>query len=279
VWKHFWIFSFISLIYLQVSVPIPYSFYDYCSVILFVVRDGDSPGSSFIVEYSFCYSCFFVLSTGLCVSTQVELFSCFLSAISGKRCSALRYGGAPGDCLWALGTGRNWKDPPPPTAPMSLHPAGRDDTRPFPLGVGMWAEGSLLWFLRSVLTSEGPALSPTGFGSRELFDSFSSVLGTDQNCRYLLLTVPILLCPEELCSFLSDQGCGQRWAEVSCGFRMFCTSQFSALFPTGFEIRDLHSHSHFLFFLLEGELMIHQHIFWSPYASWSFCYFRVLISC
>jgi len=60
VWVHFWVFSSISLIYLPVSVPILHSFYDYCSVILLEVRDGDSPRSSFIVEYSFCYPGFFV---------------------------------------------------------------------------------------------------------------------------------------------------------------------------------------------------------------------------
>jgi len=41
----------------------------------------------------------------------------------------------------------------------------------------MWAEGSLLWLLRSVHTSEGPALSPMGFGCREMFGQFNSILG------------------------------------------------------------------------------------------------------
>jgi len=61
VWVHFWVFSSVPLIYLPVSVPIPCSFCDYCSVILLEVRDGDSPRSSFIVEYNFCYPEFFVI--------------------------------------------------------------------------------------------------------------------------------------------------------------------------------------------------------------------------
>jgi len=60
-WVNFWVFSFVPLIYLSVSVPISYSFYDYCSVILPEVRDGDSPRSSFIVEYNFCYPEFLVI--------------------------------------------------------------------------------------------------------------------------------------------------------------------------------------------------------------------------
>lgn len=46
----------------------------------------------------------------------------------------------------------------------------------------------------------------------ELFGRFSSVLDADQN-RWL--SVPISLCPEALCSFPLEQGCGQRCAEVS----------------------------------------------------------------
>jgi len=52
VWVHFWVFNSIPLVYLPVSVPIPYSFYHYCSVILLEIRDGDSPRSPFIVEDS-----------------------------------------------------------------------------------------------------------------------------------------------------------------------------------------------------------------------------------
>jgi len=61
VWVNFWVFNSIPLIYLPVSVPISYNFYHYCSVILLEVRDGDSPRSSFIVEYSFRYPGFFVI--------------------------------------------------------------------------------------------------------------------------------------------------------------------------------------------------------------------------
>jgi hypothetical protein len=39
----FWVFNSIPLIFLPVSVPIPYSFYYYFSVIQLEVRDGDSP--------------------------------------------------------------------------------------------------------------------------------------------------------------------------------------------------------------------------------------------
>ena len=61
VWVHFWVFNSMLLIFLPISVPIPYSFYYYCSVIEFEVRDGDSARSSFIVENSFGYPGFFVI--------------------------------------------------------------------------------------------------------------------------------------------------------------------------------------------------------------------------
>jgi len=62
VWVHFLVFNSISLIYLPVSVLMPYGFYDYCSVILLEVRDGDSARSSFIAEDSFSYPGFFVIA-------------------------------------------------------------------------------------------------------------------------------------------------------------------------------------------------------------------------
>jgi hypothetical protein len=62
VWVHFWVFNSIPLIYLPVTVPIPCSFYHYCSAVQFEVWDDDSPGSSFIVENSFCYPGFFFYS-------------------------------------------------------------------------------------------------------------------------------------------------------------------------------------------------------------------------
>ena len=46
--------------WLTVSVPIPCSFYHYCSVVQLVVRDGDAP-SSFIVENCFPYPGLFVI--------------------------------------------------------------------------------------------------------------------------------------------------------------------------------------------------------------------------
>jgi hypothetical protein len=61
VWIHFWVFNSIPLISLRVSVPIPYRFYHYCSVIQLEVRDVDSPRSSFLVENSFSYPGVFVI--------------------------------------------------------------------------------------------------------------------------------------------------------------------------------------------------------------------------
>ena len=66
VWVHSWVFTSILLTYLLVSVPIPYSFYHYCSVIQLEVRDGGSSRSSFIVEYNFHYSVFFCYSKWIC---------------------------------------------------------------------------------------------------------------------------------------------------------------------------------------------------------------------
>ena len=61
VWVRFCIFNSVPMIYLPVSVHIPYSFCHYCSVIQFEIRDGNFPRSSFIVENSFCYPSFFVI--------------------------------------------------------------------------------------------------------------------------------------------------------------------------------------------------------------------------
>ena len=55
-----WVFNSILLIYLPVSVPIPCSFYYYCSVVQLGVRDGNSSSSSFIVQECFCYTGYFV---------------------------------------------------------------------------------------------------------------------------------------------------------------------------------------------------------------------------
>jgi hypothetical protein len=62
VWIHFWVFNSIPLIYLSVIVSIPCSFYHNCSVVQLEVRDGDSTRGSFIVENSFCYPIFFIIT-------------------------------------------------------------------------------------------------------------------------------------------------------------------------------------------------------------------------
>jgi len=50
---HFWIFNSIPLIYLPVSVPVPWRFYHDHPLIQIEVRDGDSPRSTLTVENSF----------------------------------------------------------------------------------------------------------------------------------------------------------------------------------------------------------------------------------
>jgi hypothetical protein len=44
--------------HLSVFVAVPFSFYHYCFVVHLEIMDGDSPGSSFIVENCFSYSGF-----------------------------------------------------------------------------------------------------------------------------------------------------------------------------------------------------------------------------
>jgi len=66
VWIRFWVSNSIPLIYLLDSVPVPYSFYHYASLMLLEVRIGDSHRSSLIVEDSFrylgfCYANVFVI--------------------------------------------------------------------------------------------------------------------------------------------------------------------------------------------------------------------------
>jgi hypothetical protein len=48
------------LIYLSVTVPVPHSFYQNCSVLELKVRQGDSTRGSFIVESSFSYPRYFI---------------------------------------------------------------------------------------------------------------------------------------------------------------------------------------------------------------------------
>ena len=50
---------------MPVSVPIPYIFYHYCSVIQLEVRDGDSDRDLFIVENSFSSPVLFVIQMNL----------------------------------------------------------------------------------------------------------------------------------------------------------------------------------------------------------------------
>jgi hypothetical protein len=50
---HLWVFSTVPLIYLPVSVPMPFRFCQNCSVIKLQGRDSDSTRTSFIVENSF----------------------------------------------------------------------------------------------------------------------------------------------------------------------------------------------------------------------------------
>jgi hypothetical protein len=59
VWFYFWVFNSMPLINMSVSVPIPRSFYHYCSVVKLEVTDGDFPSCSFIVKNCFYYSGFF----------------------------------------------------------------------------------------------------------------------------------------------------------------------------------------------------------------------------
>ena len=61
VWVHFLVFNSIPLIYLPVSVPIPYSFYHYCSVLQLGVRNGDSSRSSLLLRVSFAIPGFWLL--------------------------------------------------------------------------------------------------------------------------------------------------------------------------------------------------------------------------
>jgi hypothetical protein len=73
---YFWVFNSIPLINMSVSVPIPCSFYDYCSVVQLEVRGGDSSSCSFIVKNCFCYSVFlfcFVLFCFLFLPFQMYL--------------------------------------------------------------------------------------------------------------------------------------------------------------------------------------------------------------
>jgi hypothetical protein len=49
VWFYFWVFNSIALINMSVSVPIPHSFYHYCSIIELEVRSGVRVGGADIL--------------------------------------------------------------------------------------------------------------------------------------------------------------------------------------------------------------------------------------
>ena len=63
---HVWVFNFIPLFYLSVTIPVPCSFFFFfnhnCSVVQLEVGVGDSTRGSFVVENSFCYPKIFVIS-------------------------------------------------------------------------------------------------------------------------------------------------------------------------------------------------------------------------
>jgi hypothetical protein len=65
MWIHFWIFSSILLIYLPVSVPIPCSFYHYCSVIQLEVMGGDTPKVLLLLRIVFVILDFFLFQLNL----------------------------------------------------------------------------------------------------------------------------------------------------------------------------------------------------------------------
>jgi hypothetical protein len=50
VWVYFWVFHSIPLTNLSVSIPIPCSFYHYCSVVKQEIRDGDTSRTSLKVQ-------------------------------------------------------------------------------------------------------------------------------------------------------------------------------------------------------------------------------------
>jgi hypothetical protein len=72
-WIYFWVFNFIPLIHLSISVPVLCGFYHYCFVVQLEVRDDDSPRTSFIVENCFKLSLFVVV---VVVVIVVVVISC-----------------------------------------------------------------------------------------------------------------------------------------------------------------------------------------------------------
>lgn len=62
MWINVWVFDSVPLINLSVLMSIPCNFYYYCSVVELEIRDGDTSGSSFIVQDCISYPGFFFLS-------------------------------------------------------------------------------------------------------------------------------------------------------------------------------------------------------------------------
>jgi len=116
----------------------------------------------------------------------------------------------PGDCLSALGAVRNQKVP-------------AADCSYVPVSIGHWAlsswaknvsrSGDLPWALRIVRTSESPALSPMGFGHRELWEWFSSRCRQKPQIAYLIV------------SYLALRTALQLWMEL-CLFVCFVVVYF-----------------------------------------------------
>ena len=65
VWVHFWVFNSIPLFYLSISVPMPCSFYHYCSVVQLEARNADSPRSSFLLRIVFAILGFLLFQMNL----------------------------------------------------------------------------------------------------------------------------------------------------------------------------------------------------------------------
>ena len=87
VWVHFWVFYSILLIYLPVTVPIPFTFWHYYSVVQLDIRDGswhqNFPRNSFIDEHSSCYPVFLLFQINLRIAlTLWRIESEFLMGIA-----------------------------------------------------------------------------------------------------------------------------------------------------------------------------------------------------
>ena len=107
MWVHFWVFDSIPLTYPPVSIPTPCSFYSYCLVVQFEVRDSDTSRSCFLF---FCFVfCFFFYCSGLFqLSWDFLFFHMKLRIIFSKICEELcwNFDGKcieSVDCFWQDG--------------------------------------------------------------------------------------------------------------------------------------------------------------------------------